>query len=160
MRQAIMTQPGEIQFKDVIQPKDLASNEVLLKIQRIGVCGSDIHVFHGEHPATPYPVVQGHEYSATIEAIGKAVTKATPGQKATARPQLICGECGPCKKGQYNACQYFKVQGFQAPGTAQDYFIVPEERLVVLPEIISLDQGAMVEPAAVGAQCATNISVT
>ena len=151
MRQAIMTQPGEIQFKDVIQPKDLASNEVLLKIQRIGVCGSDIHVFHGEHPATPYPVVQGHEYSATIEAIGKAVTKATPGQKATARPQLICGECGPCKKGQYNACQYLKVQGFQAPGTAQDFFIVPEERLVVLPEILSLDQGAMVEPAAVGA---------
>ena len=64
MRQAIMTQPGEIQFKDVIQPNDLASNEVLLKIQRIGVCGSDIHVFHGEHPATPYPVVQGHEYSS------------------------------------------------------------------------------------------------
>ena len=151
MRQAIMTQPGEIQFKDVIQPNDLASNEVLLKIQRIGVCGSDIHVFHGEHPATPYPVVQGHEYSATIEAIGRAVTKAKPGQKATARPQLICGECGPCKKGQYNACQYLKVQGFQAPGTAQDFFIVPEERLVVLPEILSLDQGAMVEPAAVGA---------
>ena len=151
MRQAIMTQPGEIQFKDVSQPNDLAPNEVLLKIQRIGVCGSDIHVFHGEHPATPYPVVQGHEYSATIEAIGKAVTKAKPGQKATARPQLICGECGPCKKGQYNACQYLKVQGFQAPGTAQDFFIVPEERLVVLPEILSLDQGAMVEPAAVGA---------
>lgn len=151
MRQAIMTQPGEIQFRDVIQPNDLASNEVLLKIQRIGVCGSDIHVFHGEHPATPYPVVQGHEYSATIEAIGRAVTKAKPGQKATARPQLICGECGPCKKGQYNACQYLKVQGFQAPGTAQDFFIVPEERLVVLPEILSLDQGAMVEPAAVGA---------
>ena len=151
MRQAIMTQPGEIQFRDVIQPNDLASNEVLLKIQRIGVCGSDIHVLHGEHPATPYPVVQGHEYSATIEAIGRAVTKAKPGQKATARPQLICGECGPCKKGQYNACQYLKVQGFQAPGTAQDFFIVPEERLVVLPEILSLDQGAMVEPAAVGA---------
>ena len=151
MRQAIMTQPGEIQFKDVIQPNDLASNEVLLKIQRIGVCGSDIHVFHGEHPATPYPVVQGHEYSATIEAIGSSVTKGKPGQKATARPQLICGECGPCKKGQYNACQYLKVQGFQAPGTAQDFFIVPEERLVVLPEILSLDQGAMVEPAAVGA---------
>ncbi len=146
-----MTQPGEIQFKDVSLPSELAPNEVLLKIEKIGVCGSDIHVFHGEHPATPYPVVQGHEYSATIEAIGKAVTKAKPGQKATARPQLICDECGPCRKGQYNACQNLKVQGFQAPGTAQDFFIVPEERLVVLPEILSLDQGAMVEPAAVGA---------
>ena len=132
-------------------PGKLAPNEVLLKIQKIGVCGSDIHVFHGEHPATPYPVVQGHEYSATIEAVGEAVTKAKPGQKATARPQLVCGSCGPCIKGQYNACQELKVQGFQAPGTAQDFFVVPEDRLVVLPDALTLDQGAMVEPAAVGA---------
>ena len=64
------------------------------------------------------PVVQGHEYSAIVEAVGK-VTKVKPGMKATARPQLVCGECGPCKRGQYNACRKLKVQGFQAPGVAQ-----------------------------------------
>ncbi|MCK7532629.1 MAG: alcohol dehydrogenase catalytic domain-containing protein [Marinilabiliales bacterium] len=74
MKQAIMTTPGNIEFRDVEAPGKLAPNEILLKIQRIGVCGSDIHVFHGEHPATPYPVVQGHEYSATIAAVGDAVT--------------------------------------------------------------------------------------
>jgi len=158
MRQAIMTKPGSIEFNDVAVPGKLAPNEVLLKIQKIGVCGSDIHVFHGEHPATPYPVVQGHEYSATIEAVGEAVTKAKPGQKATARPQLVCGSCGPCKKGQYNACQELKVQGFQAPGTAQEFFVVPEERLVVLPDALTLDQGAMVEPAAVGAHSTSRTS--
>jgi len=158
MRQAIMTKPGIIEFNDVAAPRKLAPNEVLLKIQKIGVCGSDIHVFHGEHPATPYPVVQGHEYSAIIEAVGEAVTKAKPGQKATARPQLVCGSCGPCIKGQYNACQKLKVQGFQAPGTAQDFFMVPEDRLVVLPDAITLDQGAMVEPAAVGAHSTSRTS--
>lgn len=151
MRQAILIKPGVIEHREVQNPGDLAPNEVLLKIQRIGVCGSDIHVFHGEHPATPYPVVQGHEYSATVEVVGENVSIAKPGMKATARPQLVCGECGPCKRGQYNACQELKVQGFQAPGVAQDYFIVPEDRLILIPDSMSFEQGAMVEPAAVGA---------
>jgi 2-desacetyl-2-hydroxyethyl bacteriochlorophyllide A dehydrogenase len=151
MRQAIMTRPGNIEFSNVNAPQELKPNEILLKIQRIGICGSDIHVFHGEHPATPYPVIQGHEYSAIVESVGEAVTKAKPGMKATARPQLVCGECGPCKRGQYNACQELKVQGFQAPGVAQEYFIVSEDRLIILPDSLSMEQGAMVEPAAVGA---------
>jgi L-iditol 2-dehydrogenase/threonine 3-dehydrogenase len=151
MKQAIMSSPGKIEYADVAHPGTPKPGEVLLKIKRIGVCGSDIHVFHGEHPATPYPVVQGHEYSAIVEAVGAQVTGVKAGMKATARPQLVCGKCGPCKRGQYNACQHLKVQGFQAPGVAQDYFLVPEDRLVVLPDSFSLDQGAMIEPAAVGA---------
>jgi L-iditol 2-dehydrogenase/threonine 3-dehydrogenase len=151
MRQAIMISPGEIEFRDIPKPEKLGSSEVLLKIERIGVCGSDIHVFHGEHPATPYPVVQGHEYSATVHSVGDSVTRVQPGMKATAWPQLVCGKCGPCLRGQYNACQELKVQGFQAPGVAQDFFVVPEERIIPIPDSMSLDQGALVEPAAVGA---------
>jgi threonine dehydrogenase-like Zn-dependent dehydrogenase len=151
MRQAIMTSPGVIEFREIPKPESLGSKEVLLKIERIGVCGSDIHVFHGEHPATPYPVVQGHEYSGTVHSVGEHVRIVQPGMKATAWPQLVCGTCGPCLRGQYNACQELKVQGFQAPGVAQDFFVVPEERIIPLPDSMSLDQGALVEPAAVGA---------
>ena len=151
MRQAIMTSPGVIEFRNIPRPGDLGDKEVLLKIERIGVCGSDIHVFHGEHPATPYPVVQGHEYSATVEAVGKSVTRVRPGMKATAWPQQVCGECGPCLRGQYNACMELKVEGFQAPGVAQDYFVISEDRVIPIPDSMSLDQGALVEPAAVGA---------
>jgi len=151
MRQAIMISPGVIEHREVSKPETPGPGEVMLKIERIGVCGSDIHVFHGEHPATPYPVVQGHEYSATVHSVGSDVRGILPGMKATAWPQLVCGECGPCKRGQYNACQELKVQGFQAPGVAQDYFIVPEERIIPIPDSMSLDQGALVEPAAVGA---------
>jgi len=151
MRQAIMTSPGVIEFREIPGPGPLAAGDVLLKIERIGVCGSDIHVFHGEHPATPYPVVQGHEFSAMVHAVGAGVSSVKPGMKATAWPQLVCGKCGPCLRGQYNACMELKVQGFQAPGVAQDFFVVPEERIVPVPDSMSLDQGALVEPAAVGA---------
>ena len=158
MRQAIMISPGVIEYNDIQKPAFLKKNEILLKIQKIGICGSDIHVFHGEHPATPYPVVQGHEYSATVVSVGSEVTMAKPGMRATARPQLVCGKCRPCKRGQYNACQELKVQGFQAPGTAQDYFVVPEDRLVLFPDTISYDQGAMIEPCAVGAHATNRVS--
>jgi len=158
MRQAIMISPGVIEHREIPEPGHLNDDEVLLKIKRIGVCGSDIHVFHGKHPATPYPVVQGHEYSAIVEAVGHNVTKVKPGMKATARPQLVCGECGPCKRGQYNACQKLKVQGFQAPGVAQDLFVVPEDRIVPFPDSMSLEQGAMIEPAAVGAHSTNRVS--
>jgi len=158
MRQAIMISPGVIEHREIPEPGKLKDNEILLRIKRIGVCGSDIHVFHGKHPATPYPVVQGHEYSAIVEAIGKNVTKVKPGMRATARPQLVCGECGPCKRRQYNACQNLKVQGFQAPGVAQDLFVVPEDRIVAFPDRMTLEQGAMIEPAAVGAHSTNRVS--
>jgi len=158
MRQAVMISPGVIEYNEVSAPGNLKPNEILLRIHKIGVCGSDIHVYHGEHPATPYPVVQGHEYSATIESVGSQVTKAKPGMRATARPQLVCSKCGPCQRGQYNACQELKVQGFQAPGVAQDFFVVSEDRLVVYPDSMSFDQGALIEPAAVGAHSTNRVS--
>ena len=151
MRQVIMTSPGAIKLHEVPAPADLKPDEILLSIQKIGVCGSDIHVFHGKHPFTPYPVVQGHEYSAIVQAVGKNVKKVKPGMKATARPQLVCGVCGPCKRGDYNVCQNLKVQGFQAPGCAQDLFVVTEDRIIPLPESMSFEQGALIEPASVGA---------
>jgi len=151
MKQAVMISPGVIEYREVPVPGELKENEVLLRIQKIGICGSDIHVYHGQHPATPYPVVQGHEFSAVVEAIGKNVKNISPGMRATARPQLVCGVCAPCKRGQYNVCQELKVQGFQAPGVAQELFVFPEDRVVTFPENVSFNYGAMIEPVAVAA---------
>ena len=153
MRQAVLTKPEHIVFQDVPAPKaeDLGPHEVLLKIKRIGICGSEIHSWHGKHPATFYPVIQGHEYSGIVEAVGTDVTVCAPGDSVTARPQLVCGECNPCKRGQYNVCEHLRVQAFQADGAARDYFVVDDDRIVKLPEGMSLDYGAMIEPSAVGA---------
>ena len=125
MRQAVMTQPGHIEIREVDAPEP-GAGEILLRVKRIGVCGSDIHVWHGEHPLTPYPVVQGHEFSARVEAVGEGVTAVKPGMNATAAPQEVCGVCNSCRRGDYNICDKLKVRGFQAPGCAQDLFVVPE----------------------------------
>lgn len=157
MRQVVLAAPKTIEFRTVPSPdaKHLKNKEVLLNIKRIGICGSEIHSYHGMHPATFYPVVQGHEYAAIVIAVGKDVTSVKPGDSVTARPQLVCGTCNPCKRGQYNVCSNLRVEAFQADGVAQDYFVVPEERIVVLPEGMPLDYAAMIEPTAVAAH-ATN----
>lgn len=157
MIQAIMTAPGRIEYRDVPQPDELGAKEVLFRIRKIGICGSDIHVYHGEHPAVIYPVVQGHEYSAEVTAVGEKVKDIQPGMRATARPQLVCGVCGPCRRGQYNVCQNLKVQGFQAPGVAQEYFVVPEDRVLAFGEEISFEKGAMIEPLAVAVHAVSRV---
>lgn len=161
MRQAILVEPKHIEFKEVAEPKaaDLTAHQVLVNIKRIGICGSEIHSYHGLHPATFYPVVQGHEYSGVVMAVGSEVTICKPGDHITARPQLVCGKCNPCKRGQYNVCEHLRVQAFQADGAAQDFFVVDDDRVAKLPEDMSLDYGAMIEPSAVGAHASNRTDV-
>ncbi|RHK10910.1 Zn-dependent alcohol dehydrogenase [Segatella copri] len=161
MRKAILVEPKHIEFKEVAEPKaaDLTAHQVLVNIKRIGICGSEIHSYHGLHPATFYPVVQGHEYSGVVMAVGSEVTVCKPGDHITARPQLVCGKCNPCKRGQYNVCEHLRVQAFQADGAAQDFFVVDDDRVAKLPEDMSLDYGAMIEPSAVGAHASNRTDV-
>lgn len=156
-----MVEPKHIEFKEVAEPKaaDLTAHQVLVHIKRIGICGSEIHSYHGLHPATFYPVVQGHEYSGVVVAVGRAVSVCKPGDHITARPQLVCGKCNPCKRGQYNVCEHLRVQAFQADGAAQDFFVVDDDRVAKLPEGMSLDYGAMIEPSAVGAHASNRTDV-
>ncbi len=148
MKQAVMTSPGHIEFRDVDKPTP-GDGEVLMQTKRIGVCGSDIHVWHGLHPYTPFPVVQGHEVGGVVAAVGKNVTKVKVGDKITFMPQVTCGECYPCRHGMYHICENLKVMGFQTGGAAQEYFLLPEWNVLKLPDSMNLDQAAMVEPIAV-----------
>lgn len=144
-----MIAPGVIELREVADLTEVANNEVLLNVKRIGICGSDIHVNNGKHPFTKYPIIQGHEYSGEVVKVGKDVIKVKPGMKATARPQLVCGNCAPCKRGDYNVCQNLRVEGFQANGCAQDYFVVSEDRVLALPDSLTFDIAATIEPVSV-----------
>lgn len=148
MLQQVMTAPGEIEFREVPVPEP-EENQVLVKIRKIGVCGSDIHVYHGEHPFTSYPVTQGHEVSGEIEKLGSGVKGWKAGQKVTIQPQVVCGKCYPCRHGKYNLCEELKVMGFQTTGVASHYFAVDAAKVTPLPEEMSFDEGAMIEPLAV-----------
>ena len=148
MLQQVMTAPGEIRFERVPVPQ-AGPGQVLVKIKRIGICGSDIHVYHGKHPYTSYPVTQGHEVSGQIAALGEGVTDLRVGQRVTIEPQVFCGKCYPCTHGKYNLCESLKVMGFQTTGTASKYFAVDQSKVDLLPEGMGFDEGAMIEPLAV-----------
>jgi len=149
MLQAVMTAPGRIEIREVPEP-EAGKGQVLIKIKRIGVCGSDIHVYHGKHPFTTYPVVQGHEVSGQVLGIGPGVSGIKEGDKVTIQPQVVCGKCFACRHHQYHICDELKVMGFQTTGTASELFAVDAERVLTLSEKIGYDKGAMVEPLAVG----------
>lgn len=148
MLQQVMTAPGVIEFREIPTP-EAGPGQVLVKIQKIGICGSDIHVYHGEHPFTKYPITQGHEVSGEIAALGPGVTGFVLGQKVTIQPQVVCGNCWPCRHGKYNLCEELKVMGFQTTGVASRFFAVDESKVTPLPDSMSFDEGAMIEPLAV-----------
>lgn len=148
MLQQVMTAPYKIEFREVPIPR-AAPGQAVLRIRRIGVCGSDIHVYHGKHPFTSYPVTQGHEVSGEIVELGEGVSGLQLGQRVTVEPQVVCGQCYPCRHGKYNLCENLKVMGFQTTGMASEYFAVDASKITPLPEDMDFDLGAMLEPLAV-----------
>jgi L-iditol 2-dehydrogenase len=148
MKQSVMTSPGVIEIRDVPTPVP-GPKEVLLQIKRIGVCGSDIHVWHGKHALTPYPVVQGHEVSGVIEKVGSSVHGFSVGEAVTFQPQVTCGVCYPCRHGAYHICDNLKVMGFQTTGAGSEFFAVDASKVLKLPAGMDIEYGAMIEPEAV-----------
>ena len=157
MRQQVMLTPGEIVFRDVPVPTP-GPGEVLMKVMKIGICGSDIHVWHGKHPFTPYPVTQGHEVALEVVKTGEGIDDLKAGDRVTVQPQVVCGRCYPCTHGKYNLCEELKVMGFQTTGMASEYFCTVREKVTKLPDSMTFDQGAMIEPLAVAVHAARRFS--
>jgi L-iditol 2-dehydrogenase len=150
MLQAVLQSPKTITFQDIPVPEP-GEGQVLIEVKRIGICGSDIHVYHGSHKYATLPIVQGHEGSGIVAKVGCGVEKFIPGDMVTLRPQDFCGKCGLCKQGRYNLCENYKVLGVLGgtTGMASEYFLVDASKLHKLPSSMSFDEGAMVEPVAV-----------
>lgn len=156
MIQQVMINPKEIVFQQVDIPT-VGDDDVLIKIKMIGICGSDIHVYHGLHPFTKYPVTQGHEVSGEVVEVGKNVKSVKPGDKVTIEPQVRCGKCYPCRHGKYNLCESLKVMGFQTTGAAAEYFKAPEINVTKLPDDMDYKKGAMIEPLAVAVHALSRV---
>jgi L-iditol 2-dehydrogenase len=150
MRQAVLVEPQRVIFQDVPKPTP-GPGQVLIQVRRIGVCGSDIHAYYGEHPYIRCPIVQGHEFAGRITEAGPDVRTLKAGDDVTVMPQLVCGECYPCRHGNYHICNSLKVIGCQAEGAAQEFLAVDQDLVINLPAGMDYDSGAMVEPVAVGA---------
>lgn len=148
MLRQIVKAPGHIGFEEVPVP-EAGEEQVLIRIRKIGICGSDIRVFSGQYPSVAYPVTQGREAAGEIVAVGSAVQNLFPGQKVTVQPQVPCGTCRHCAEGKYNLCEDLKVMGFQTMGMASEYFAADADRVATLPKDISYEEGTMIEPLAV-----------
>ena len=110
MKQAILTEKEKIVFSEIEKPVP-ADDEVLVKVKNVGICGSDIHAYYGEHPFMSFPIRLGHEASGEILSWGKNVKGFKEGQLVTYMPQLWCGHCKPCLQGRYNICETLEVIG-------------------------------------------------
>jgi len=153
MRAAVLTRAGEIVLEERATPAP-GPREVLVEIASVGVCGSDIHYYeHGR--IGPFvvnaPLILGHESAGRVAAVGAQVTKHAVGDRVTLEPGVPCGRCEQCRAGRYNLCP--DVVFFATPpvdGTFADYAVIHEDFAFALPDSLSDDVGALMEPLSVG----------
>ncbi|MEA9601372.1 galactitol-1-phosphate 5-dehydrogenase [Polynucleobacter sp. MG-28-Ekke-A2] len=155
MKALVYTQPNEMQILDRPYPS-LDAEEVVLKIESVGICGSDMHAFHGHDPRRKPGLVLGHEFAGIIADTSSSLF--TKGQRVTGNPLITCGYCEYCLQGRNNLCANRTMVGMTRPGAFAEYMSIPASSLIAIPEGLSLDAAALTEPAATAVH-AINLSM-
>jgi 2-desacetyl-2-hydroxyethyl bacteriochlorophyllide A dehydrogenase len=149
MKAIVINTPGDITVKEINTPGP-ATGEVLLKMQYVGFCGSDLSTYLGKNPMVNYPRIPGHEISGIIAELGKEVPDDFKvGDAVTVVPYTSCGICPSCRRGRTYACRVNQTLGVQREGAMQEYITVPWEKILLAPKLNELEL-AMVEPLTVG----------
>jgi L-iditol 2-dehydrogenase len=150
MRAALLENPGHLVMTEAPKPTIQGPDEILIQVKTVGVCGSEVHGFHGTHPYRIAPVILGHEVAGEVVSVGDAVSDFNPGDRVVVDPQWTCGECRYCRSGQINHCTNKKVLGTPAwPGGFGEYIVSPESAVFHLPDNLSYAQGSLIEPLTV-----------
>ncbi len=155
MKAIVLTGLRQMEMANVPKPTIKKDDEVLLKVEMVGVCGSDVHYYETGRIGSQivkYPFVVGHECAATVEAVGRAVTHVEAGDKIVVEPAIACNNCDQCKRGRKNTCRNLKFLGCpgQASGCLCEYIVMPEECCFSIDDKISAEQGVLCEPLAIG----------
>jgi len=155
MKAAVLTALRQMELRDVEQPKIQQDTDVLLKVESVGVCGSDLHYYEtGQigRQIVEYPFIIGHECSATVEAIGSSVTRVKVGDQVAVDPAVPCYKCEQCRMGRENTCEYLRFLGCpgQGGGCLCEYIIMPQESCFPTAGAITLEQTALCEPLSIG----------
>lgn len=153
MKKIIFVSPQHTEIHESDIPA-CGDSEVLLKLERIGVCGTDIQVFMGRNRYMEFPVVPFHEGVARVVKTGRDVDNVKEGDRVSVRPILSCGKCYSCRNGHENACENFDCLGVQSDGLGAEYFVIDKEYVYPIPEECPLDQAVLIEPFAVGVHAA------
>ena len=160
MKAIQITHNQELNIIDIEKPQALQAGEVLLKLQYVGFCGSDINTFMGRNTMALNPVIPGHEVGAVIEAVGSEVPEGlVPGMVVTCNPYTNCGKCASCRNGRVNACQHNETLGVQRNGAMKEYIVLPWEK-VIPAGLLTPRTCALIEPMSVGFHAVSRAQVT
>jgi threonine dehydrogenase-like Zn-dependent dehydrogenase len=152
-----MHQPGNVQVEQVSDPH-MRSGEALLRVRRVGLCGSDLNSYRGRNPLVTFPRIPGHEIAATIVDLSEPNPALAPGMDVTLSPYSSCGECPSCRNERPNACRNNQTLGVQRDGALAEYVAVPMDKLFVAD--LRLDELCLVEPLTVGCHAVARAEVT
>jgi L-iditol 2-dehydrogenase len=148
VRQYNLTKPQQLVAEEVPSPVP-EPGETVIAVKSVGICGSDIHAYYGQHPYISCPIVPGHEFARVVTQVGDGVDEAWLGKRVTALPSLVCEECHNCRTGRFNICQELKVIGCQSDGALAEFVKAPADKLFPLPEEMTWEEATLVEPLAV-----------
>lgn len=155
MKALVYTAPLELELQDHAEP-ELHPSEVVLRIDAVGICGSDMHAYHGHDPRRLPGLVLGHEFCGTV--VQSAAPAYTPGMRVTGNPLITCGVCDYCVQGRNNLCSRRTMVGMTRPGAFAEYMSIPAACLIDLPQDMTATQAALTEPAATALH-AVNLSL-
>ena len=148
MRQAVLVGPRKFSVRELQTPSP-GPDEILVAVELAGICGSDLHTYHGTNPVIKPPLVMGHECAGTIARAGSA-TGLQPGQKIALEPDVPCGTCVYCRAGQTHLCPDMRFVGaISYDGAFADYVIAPARAAIPLPQDMPAEEGVFVEPVTV-----------
>lgn len=162
MRAGYFEAIGVAYFRDDMpEPQIEKADDVKIRIRNCGICGSEVHAYHGKHPFRIPPIVSGHEAAGDVVEIGEGVTQFKVGDRVVVEPHYGCGECWYCKHGLYNVCTNKKVLGSGSwSGALGEYIVTPEKTVVPLADNLSYEEGALIEPVANGMYAVRNSNIT
>lgn len=159
MKALQLEQPKSWKLIDIPEPSSPKSDEVLLRIHRVGVCGTDIAGYLGKFPFFSYPRIPGHELGAEVVAVGSAVTNVKAGDRCSVEPYMNCRQCYSCLRGHTNCCEHNQTLGVMCDGGLTDYFLIPSRKVHVANKL-TYEQAALVETLAIGFHAVNRAKVT
>lgn len=160
MKALCVQSPHHLVIEERPMPKIQAANEVLIKVKAAGICGSDVHIYHGTSPVATYPRVIGHEIAGEIIAIGTQVTDFAVGNRVVMDPVIFCGNCYQCKTGRRNVCSKLQVRSVHVDGGYQEYIVLPQESIYLIPPQLSWEEAVMIEPFTIAEQVCWRAQIT
>lgn len=158
MNTIVLEKPGEFRFVQTPEPASPPHGHALVRVRRVGICGTDWHAFRGRQPFFAYPRVLGHELGVEVEAVNDPASDLKPGDRCSVEPYFNCGTCIACRRGKSNCCNNMKVIGVHADGGMRERIVVPANKLHRSREL-SLEQLALVETLAIGCHAVNRAAI-